>query len=662
MAATEQDFRRGTENTSTGQGYPGGKIPQELQNDRDNEALKILREELSADPKNPHIQKEITNLENSLTKRGAFGGTDVRDYRAQHGHGIPGGGSGVAAVPAIDVADTLTSAQQQYEDAIVAAATARKGATQAYLDAGARVGTLATETINATTAGVAAKSAEILRTGQLQIEQQVHNDTIAAAVGLNRDAQASRVAATARVVDGYRTERTALYDDIAARQGVGFFDNPLMWLVNQTILPGAIAQHNAIVDKEISATNMLDRDSAIAQDQFKLSAGTAASVNAEILQNRMDQVAAAGRIDASKFRRENEIFNAQLAGNINALAHQAVLESGSRFELEMRKKDREERDVDKELNRKIGEARLKDITDKDKAEQKQLEELKQLSLRSGGIDLTVDRIKMQTKDDQDLIASAMSSNGRFGTSAEDALRYFARFGQPQNMKDKSAEFGMWANSYRDSFKTLAKQISDKSRTDPKLLGKKPIELENIAAQEFVEVLTRQSNDISLVNANSPYRANHERLKIDPMLQGNPMIAAYESIAGVEKDKTKITDAMMLNWVIAESAKNSVPLATVSTQIAAYYKAAGEYNNLHRGLIAFNLPLQKQYNWGLEGNFLVKRQVFDLADPQRVSTMIVTKLARDRAAAAVGEVPIGAPGLAPDQGLNFGVTGVKGGQV
>jgi hypothetical protein len=43
-------------------------------------------------------------------------------------------------------------------------------------------------------------------------------------------------------------------------------------------------------------------------------------------------------------------------------------------------------------------------------------------------------------------------------------------------------------------------------------------------------------------------------------------------------------------------------------------------------------------------------------------MIVTKLARDRAAAAVGEVPIGAPGLAPDQGLNFGVTGVKGGQV
>lgn len=90
------------------------------------------------------------------------------------------------------------------------------------------------------------------------------------ASNLNSEWEHNRMRVALDKIDATSAQLDALRPEIDQKMGVGFFDNPLAWLVNQMELPGLVNRYNAVVGQQQDAIGHYDAASSIASKQLSL--------------------------------------------------------------------------------------------------------------------------------------------------------------------------------------------------------------------------------------------------------------------------------------------------------------------------------------------------------------------------------------------------------
>lgn len=180
----------------------------------------------------------------------------------------------------------IDTAIQRMGELAAARTAAEQRAAQAITQLGIATGdTVAAQTV--VEAGEARRKQNILRTANLDPSQT--NNAFQQAVS---------------AINGNTLDLERMGAEIDARQAVGFFDNPLEYLVNQVRLPGMVGTYNAAVKKQNRLVQQAQELQALSNSQLSISAGMDADAITAAGKAKAAQAAAAAQEALSRVQLE----------------------------------------------------------------------------------------------------------------------------------------------------------------------------------------------------------------------------------------------------------------------------------------------------------------------------------------------------------------------
>lgn len=433
----------------------------------------------------------------------------------------------------------------------------------------------------------------IARAGQARAEKAAVEGTIDAAnVGLRQrivdlwrmgtDSADSLVAESLARRTAIDAERKPLAAEIDARMSVGFFDDPLQWLVNQTVLPGQVSKHNALAREHNNVTRQVNIAQTEVANQEKIDVGATADMAAA----RADAIA---KMELANAQEKVAGISAQVAGTRAQTALQVAQlgEAHSRIVISST-------------------ARIEDLQRKAAADVITKKERDELERINGGIKTLGESIgapnasltaitKLHGKAGQDAWVARVNT-GKLGDNLHETLSFIETFGNLPNMAASGkAEQAASLKKMIDSVNAQAKLIRGGWSLDPKNAGQKAPDMntakkmaaERLEAQWAAEAVT----DMGEVSATNPYAANHRTMALTFADKTNPV---YQMVANALNDNIKITDRILFKAVEDAVKAGTLERRAAAVAITDYYKAATAHNNKAQAFTLLGLPAQQGY--------------------------------------------------------------------
>lgn len=379
-----------------------------------------------------------------------------------------------------------------------------------------------------------------------------------------------------------RTDRERLAAEIDQRKSIGFFDNPLDWLVNQTILPGQIAEHNALARKERDNIDLV----TILQNQVKAQENLDMGATADLYLKLGNNVAAAevakAQAKAAEFRATSGALRAQKILSIAGLRERQVglAESALKYGALLEERgDKANLKADEIAQRDDLDKRLKVIGDFVAAPGMNI-----VSLKGRGKDVQNDWVKR---------ADTLTLGDNLGESME----FIRKYGDIRGMRNQGvAELADLVKATQDEISRRATEIRDTwALKHPDQANKVPKDVE--AREQAAQTLqwnweSQRDNNMLLANAGNPYRANHNKQAIT--WKGNPKNVVYQMAKDAQERGQRIDDKILIGAVSKLVEAGTIQPREAASALQDYYSDVVRKNNTDRSLKVLGLDEQKVY--------------------------------------------------------------------
>jgi hypothetical protein len=378
--------------------------------------------------------------------------------------------------------------------------------------------------------------------------------------------------------------RQPISDDIDKRNAVGFFDNPIQWLINQTVLPGEVAQHNALAQKQ----NQILRTTSYLQNAAKEQEGIDVAATADQYARLAADMATA-RVSTAKA--EAARFTAQAAGTDARIATTVA--------------NIRERQADNEvkietLRRVVTNDRLEaDKTAQQKTEEATLDaDIKRIGLIIGAPNASLQTVKRMTKVDQDMWMSRVAKNSA-GDNLWEALTFFTKFGNIQNMNNTgNAELGKVLRNIQSAVAQQANADAAQLTAQGQKLPPRAEMLES-AANRLESVYFGQREDMLKASPTNPYLADHTSAAM--AWKGDPNNPVVKLLLDANKNKVKLNDQQLVSAIIGQVDKMVLSPLQATGALADYYQHVIRTNNRNRAFNLMGMSLQDDYSVLLKEN-------------------------------------------------------------
>ncbi len=297
--------------------------------------------------------------------------------------------------------------------------------------------------------------------------------------------------------------------DINQRMSVGFFDNPVQWLVNQTRLPGMVAEHNGLVGDQQNAIDRYRALSSIAGTQQSLSAATdadalmragvasaqKAAADANVASTKAQLDATGGIVRDAMATAQLAGQRLQLEGNALALTRQTQTESSAESERQAASKE----------------------------EQKAFDSVNAQIIAAGGQPLqSLTTFKALAPAERNALVRNASS-GKFGKDLASSLAFVDGYGDTSKLASSGdAAAATWINGTVNAAAAKIKAANDKLAAT----GGKPIDTAKAMPEQIAQLQSeyqgQAASDMRTASPYNPLKLNYGQVARLPALANNPM--------------------------------------------------------------------------------------------------------------------------------------------
>lgn len=424
---------------------------------------------------------------------------------------------------------------------------------------------------------------------------------------------------TVSVINQTDEQLRSMKPEIDARMFVGFFDNPLQWLVNQTRLPGMVAQYNAVASTQNAAIDKFKNVATIAGTEQQLSQTMDADA---ILRKGTAQAAAkaaAAQAELAKAQVESATANTR---DYLTLAHIV----GERFNTEYKLFAATSSTQAERKGESAREAAAR-------TDQENLDNVNRLITAAGGNGLTLTQFKsMSASAREDLVQR--SSTGKFGKDFGESFTFQDSLGNRRVLAEKGGATSVnWMNdTQREAMQIVQDTEAKWQRTNPgKLLTAK--QKNEMMLDALNQVQTRYeydyNNDMRMAKDGNPYKLSYVAISKLPEMKNNPL-AIYINTYGPEAQEPVFKDVdekYIMDRFVASISSGKMTPADASRAISDFYKFGIQRQTMSTAYPLYGMNPATQYNvklrMGTIGNNVSK---VDLTNPAQVEKFLTGMVA------------------------------------
>lgn len=435
----------------------------------------------------------------------------------------------------------------------------------------------------------------------------------------------NRLAINVAEFDQIDAQRRVLAGEIDARMAVGFFDNPLEWLMNQTILPGQVEQHNAMARRQNDSLSAAQVMQNLTKNQESIDIAASADQIAEYGVHIGNAAVAGATAKAERYKAEAAGASARKSLAIASLVDRNFDNAAKVLhwqELATREKEGKALKVKEQ----------EEIADLDS-------KIRRLAAPIGS-EMNFQQFKRLSKKQQDQWLERVS-NSTYGNNLHDAIRFIRQYGNPQKMAASgNAEVGKLLLQ-------MEQDLVNRANLEGQLMvgrGEKVLPREEMldAAGNLIqkELFASQNDMIHLAKPGNPYLIDHAAtIKGWKGKEGNP-VHTFVS-AAYKQGGVKMTDQQIFTAVSAQILAGKLDVQTASQALADYYGEAVRRNNAARSFPLFGLNEQKDY-WTLPKEVKLK---VNLLDPNSIEHQLTSFVVKAKTA-STGFGGVGWPPINP----------------
>lgn len=399
-------------------------------------------------------------------------------------------------------------------------------------------------------------------------------------------------------LDASRRRQAAVIDE---KTSVGFFDNPLQYIINATQLPGMVDAHNATVRKQNDSLSTLETMQGIAEKQGRIDLAASADQLAAVGVARGNAIVAEGNARAAKLKADAASGTARFTTTIAGL-HEKRLDNELRVAVL-----RKQVESYKEGDTKKG----KEAEDEAKLDA----DLRRIGNMVGAPNMSLSVLKRMSKKEQDEWLTRVSTNN-IGNNLYEALTFL----KPGNL-DNMTKSGSAA--LVESVRDLQQVAVQKARMDAAKIraegGKVPSEqqlLEQVG-RDLESEFFATSQDMLLASPYNPYKANHNVMAT--AWNGDPNNMLFKIVRNGVIKKIKYTDQQLFSTISKLVFDGDMHPTAAAQQMSDYYGAAINRNNGAYSYELLGLPKQTDYSVLPKE---VKKSV-DLTKPNEIENVLTT---------------------------------------
>lgn len=409
--------------------------------------------------------------------------------------------------------------------------------------------------------------------------------------------------------------------EIDQRLSVGFFDNPLEYVVNMTRLPGMISKYNTVVGTQQNALNKYSAAKDIATSSIDMSQAIDADQTLAV-------GAAVSKEQFEKAKMEVDKTKLALQSKSAAEALQAVQLGMSNVDLTLKQLM---------LNAQT-QATREGLSEREAAEAGEKAALSQFNVMieaAGGEKIAPDRFKQLTAAQRSEILATTSSR-RFGGDFVSALKFVETYGNLDAMAVKGqANVRTWVNNTNN----LANAEVSKMQTEAEAKGKgtqfNPGKAKEAAFQAIASQYQASANgNMRGVPEGNPYKIDYKTIVKDPQFAGNSYVQLMAKY-GPDGTEPQFQDFDEQNFirraatVASMSADPALATKKFAADISSFYKTASRATQMANKPQLFGLSTPaKTYPVILPGYQTGKEvKSIDLGDQTLMENFMTQQVAR-----------------------------------
>lgn len=423
------------------------------------------------------------------------------------------------------------------------------------------------------------------------------------------------------VVNETDTQLALLKPEIDRRMAVGFFDNPLEYLINQTRLPGMVSEYNGIVGTQKDAQQRYAGLAQIANSQQTLSGSTEADLITKSGQAKAELVAKDAVTDATKVRYE-------LAGANTRDALQMAQLTGQKLNIEAGILAQTKQSV----TESAGESERAKLQ---RAEEENLNNINGILVAAGGNPIpSVAQFKQLPAAKKEFLLSAATS-GSFGKNFSESFDLLWNDGNREKMaKTGGASIVHWVNGTLSSVgnKVTQERTVQLSKGNNKFDGNKATK--DFLNQEQQLYQAEAAQDMRLASQYNPFKLDYATAAKDPSLAGNVVSTWLQEYGpqGKTPMMQKVDEQFVIQKFAEDVSKGVMKAPQAANEISNFYKVATQKQMLMTKPQLFGLSTpDKTYPVKVTG-VGINSTTLDLGNPTQVENALTKKVAFDKARA------------------------------
>lgn len=467
-----------------------------------------------------------------------------------------------------------------------------------------------------------AAGGEAVAKATLEATAALRKANILNGMNLNPDATENEALKAASVVNQTDVELVAMKQEIDERRAVGLFDNPIQFLINDTILPGLIQRYNNVVGTQNAAIDKYKTLSNLASSQQQIST----AIDADLIQKAGVQTAAKHAADANADLARVQLENSAAATR-DMLSLSQLSMSKAQLAGQLVASTRESQTVTDGLS-------AKDAAKA--AEDQQLADVNKILVAAGANPLA--SLKGVGAKEKDILLSNVTS-GKFGKDFAESFAFVKNSGDINTIATKgSAAVRTWYNG------TLgvvgeAVRMQEAAATTGINAGKRFNGLEATLNQlNAMQALYEKeaATDMRVASKFNPLKLAYVTVAKLPELANN-QVAAYINAYGPKSEKprfTQVEEQYLMQRFTDAVAAGRMTMPDAVKAVTEFYKVgtAAQALQTHYSLFGMSKP-EKGYVVTLPA--LGVNRAVDLTNPAQVENLFTVKIATDARVASAG---------------------------
>ena len=370
--------------------------------------------------------------------------------------------------------------------------------------------------------------------------------------------------------------RKAAAAEIDEKNAVGFFDNPLQYLINQTQLPGMIEGHNAMARRQNESLATIQTMQNIASSQMAIDMAASADQIAELGVHVGNAKIAEANAKAETLRAQASSANARLVTTVAGMKE--------------RKLDNEIKVL--QLSKIVETYRDGDVRKgKEADDEAQLDrDLRRIGALVGAPNMSLSVLKrMSQKDKQEWLDRVAANN--IGNNLYEAMT-FLKPGMLSNMKNTgSASLAEAVSNFQKiTFQNAALEGAKLQAQGGKIPPRDELLRQASSNLETELFITR--NNMLLARPYSPYLLNHSAMATE--WKGDPNNVVAKMVRDGTTAKIKYNDQQLFTAVRNLVAAGKLSPQQAAQQVSDYYTAGILRNNKNFSFPLLGMSLQDDY--------------------------------------------------------------------